>query len=72
MWLIARYIITMNLFLGPIFLNLAFALYLIIYLPQIYHNAKYQAFENMSFLMHMMLLQAYCCDLFYGLSKHMP
>ncbi|HBB52860.1 MAG TPA: hypothetical protein DCZ80_03050 [Legionellales bacterium] len=57
---------------GHAFLNLAFILYLVLYLPQIYHNAKYQAFHRMSFLMHMMLLQAYSCDLFYGISKHMP
>jgi uncharacterized protein with PQ loop repeat len=62
----------MNSLLGHAFLNLAFFLYLIIYLPQIYHNAKYQAFENMSIIMHMMILQAYSCDLFYGISKHMP
>ncbi len=58
--------------IGHLFLNLAFGLYLILYLPQIYHNARHQAFQNMSFLMHMMILQAYSCDLFYGLSKHMP
>lgn len=58
--------------LGHFFLNLAFGLYLILYLPQLYHNARHQAFENMSFIMHMMILQAYSCDLFYGFSKHMP
>lgn len=57
---------------GHLFLNIAFCLYLILYLPQLYHNARHQAFEQMSLMMHMMILQAYSCDLFYGLSKHMP
>ena len=62
----------MHELIGHFFLNSAFGLYLILYLPQLYHNARHQAFHNMSFIMHMMILQAYSCDLFYGLSKHMP
>lgn len=62
----------MHNILGHFFLNVAFGLYLILYLPQLYHNARHQAFHQMSFMMHMMILQAYSCDLFYGLSKHMP
>lgn len=62
----------MYITLGHYFLNVAFGLYLILYLPQLYHNACHQAFHQMSFIMHMMILQAYSCDLFYGLSKHMP
>lgn len=58
--------------IGHIFLNVAFVLYLILYLPQLVHNAKYQTFAHMSFLMHAMLLQAYSCDLIYAFTRHMP
>jgi len=57
---------------GEIFLNLAFALYLVLYIPQILHNAKLQKFDHMSHGMHLMIFQAYACDLFYGLAKHLP
>ena len=62
----------MNATFGQFFLNIAFVLYFILYLPQLYHNAKYQAFKSMSITMHLMLLQAYSCDLFYAIGHHMP
>lgn len=58
--------------IGHILLNLSFILYLTLYFPQIVHNARYKKFQHMSFFMHIMLIQAYWCDLFYGLSRHMP
>jgi uncharacterized protein with PQ loop repeat len=58
--------------IGHLFLNIAFILYLILYIPQLIHNAKYQTFAHMSFLMHAMILQAYSCDLLYALTKGMP
>jgi uncharacterized protein with PQ loop repeat len=58
--------------LGQIFLNLAFSLYLILYLPQIIHNSRLQKFDQMSLGMHFMILQAYACDLCYGLAKNLP
>jgi hypothetical protein len=58
--------------IGNIFLNIAFGLYLILYLPQIVHNALHKPFERMSLLMHFMLFLAYSCDLCYGLARHMP
>lgn len=57
---------------GEFFLNLAFALYLVLYIPQILHNAKLQKFDHMSHGMHLMIFQAYACDLCYGLAKHLP
>lgn len=59
-------------FIGQCFLNISFALYLVLYLPQLIHNAKFKTFNHMSKFMHFMILQAYVCDLFYGLSKGMP
>jgi uncharacterized protein with PQ loop repeat len=58
--------------IGHLFLNIAFVLYLILYLPQLIYNARHKKFEHMSFFMHIMLLQAYWCDLFYGMGRHMP
>ena len=58
--------------IGHLSLNIAFALYLILYIPQLIHNAKYQTFAHMSFLMHAMILQAYSCDLLYALTRNMP
>lgn len=57
---------------GHFLLNLSFLLYLILYLPQLVFNSKYQKFEHLSFYMHIMLLQAYWCDVFYALGRHMP
>jgi len=62
----------MSVLVGNLFLNIAFCLYLILYFPQIYHNYRHTAFENMSFLMHLMILQAYSCDLCYALLRNMP
>jgi uncharacterized protein with PQ loop repeat len=58
--------------IGHLFLNVAFVLYLILYIPQLIHNARNQTFAHMSFLMHAMMLQAYSCDLLYALTRHMP
>lgn len=58
--------------LGHFFLNFAFGLYLILYIPQLIHNKQTKTFVQMSFLMHAMLLQAYSCDLIYALHKPMP
>ena len=58
--------------IGHAFLNIAFGLYLILYLPQILHNSRSKPFASMSFIMHLMLLLAYSCDLFYGIARHMP
>ena len=58
--------------IGHLFLNCSFVLYLILYLPQLYYNAKEQKFSHMSVTMHFMLLQAYGCDLSYGIGRGMP
>jgi uncharacterized protein with PQ loop repeat len=58
--------------LGNLFLNLSLILYLFLYLPQIIHNARLKKFNHMSLSMHLMILQAYACDLCYGLSHQLP
>lgn len=58
--------------IGQAFLNIAFCLYLILYLPQIRHNMRHKPFDRMSLAMHFMLFLAYSCDLFYGIGRHMP
>ena len=62
----------MQQLLGQIFLNISFGLYLVLYLPQLFYNASEKPFKNMSLVMHLMLLQAYSCDLFYALGRGMP
>ena len=62
----------MNSTVGQAFLNIAFGLYLILYLPQIHHNMRHKPFARMSLAMHLMLCLAYSCDLFYGIGRQMP
>ena len=58
--------------IGAICLNVAFALYLVVYLPQIIHNQKSQDLVNLSLKMHFLFYIAYLLDLFYGYSCDLP
>ena len=57
--------------IGSICLNIAFVLYLLVYLPQILHNAQSNHIVNLSLNMHFILYIGYILDLFYGFSSHL-
>ena len=58
--------------LGHISLNIAFILYLIVYIPQIIHNQKVTNIAQLSLGLHFLLFSSYFFDLFYGFSSHLP
>ncbi len=64
----------MNLlsWLGQISLNVAFVIYLIVYIPQIIHNQKVTNIAQLSLGLHFLLFSSYFFDLFYGFSSHLP
>lgn len=57
--------------IGDISLNMAFFLYLIVYVPQIIHNRRSSHLRHFSISMHHMLLMGYSLDLIYGFSAHL-
>lgn len=57
--------------IGTICLNIAFVLYLLVYLPQIIHNRHSKYIANLSLNMHFILYIGYILDLFYGFSSHL-
>lgn len=62
----------MSTLIGNICLNIAFVLYLFVYLPQIIHNRQTNHIANLSLRMHFTFYIAYLLDLFYGFSNHLP
>lgn len=58
--------------IGNICLNIAFILYLFVYLPQIVHNRNTNHIANLSLKMHFTFYIAYLLDLFYGFSSNLP
>jgi len=58
--------------LGNLTLNLAFALYLIVYLPQIRHNNNQHHLAELSISLHMILMTSFALDLIYGWLKPLP
>jgi uncharacterized protein with PQ loop repeat len=58
--------------LGNITLNLAFVLYLIVYLPQIRHNRNKHHLAELSINLHMIIMTSFVLDLLYALLKPLP
>ena len=58
--------------IGNISLNMAMILYLIQYLPQLYHNKTVAHLKNMSLTFHFIFFIAYVTDLIYAFGMHMP
>ncbi len=57
--------------IGVIALNITFAVYLVLYLPQVSYNLKRRSVDGLSFLMHTLLLIGYSADMMYGFGRHM-
>ena len=57
--------------IGNVCLNIAFVLYILVYLPQIIHNHQSNHIANLSLKMHFIFYIAYLLDLFYGFSCHL-
>ena len=57
--------------IGTISLNSSFVLYLLVYLPQIFHNRKSHHLSSLSMGMHLILYSSYCLDLMYGFSSNL-
>lgn len=55
--------------LGMLSLNLAFVLYLFVFLPQIWHNRNSAYLQNLSPMMHSVLYFGVLLDLFYGFAN---
>jgi uncharacterized protein with PQ loop repeat len=58
--------------IGTISLNIAFILYLGIYLPQILHNRNQSNLKQLSLNTHYLLYLGYVLDLMYGFTLHLP
>lgn len=58
--------------IGTISLNIAFTLYLIVYIPQIIHNQKSTSIVELSLGLHFLLYISNIFDLFYGFSNNLP
>ncbi|NCT56358.1 MAG: PQ-loop repeat-containing protein [Legionella sp.] len=58
--------------LGNFTLNLAFVLYLIVYLPQIRHNTHKHHLAELSVSLHMIIMTSFALDLLYALFKPLP
>lgn len=57
--------------IGYITLNLSFILYLIFFVPQLFHNARHSHIRNLSLGMHYVFCTAYLMDLAYGFGRDM-
>ena len=55
--------------LGMLSLNIAFVLYLIVFVPQIWHNRDFESLKNLSPMMHLVLYFGVLFDLFYGFAN---
>jgi uncharacterized protein with PQ loop repeat len=58
--------------LGNLTLNIAFVLYLIVYVPQIRHNKNKHHLAELSISLHMIIMTSFVLDLLYGLLKPLP
>lgn len=58
--------------LGNITLNIAFVLYLIVYIPQLRHNKNKHHLAELSISLHMIIMTSFVLDLLYGLLKPLP
>jgi len=58
--------------LGNLTLNLAFVLYLIVYVPQIRHNTNSTHLAQLSTSLHILLMTSFVLDLIYGFLKPLP
>lgn len=56
--------------LGMLSLNIAFVLYLIVFVPQIWHNRRCESLKNLSPMMHLVLYFGVLFDLFYGFANN--
>src|SRR3990167_9795020 len=56
---------------GYITLNLSFILYLIFFVPQLFHNARHSRIQQLSLGMHYVFCTAYLMDLAYGFGRDM-
>ena len=61
----------MQQLIGNIALNISFAIYLVLYLPQVIHNFRRRSTDGLSFLMHVILVIGYTADMMYGFGRHM-
>ena len=55
--------------IGEITLNISFALYLFLYVPQLWRNIKYKRVADLSFAFHALLFIAATADLYYGFGR---
>jgi hypothetical protein len=58
--------------LGNLTLNLAFVLYLIVYVPQIRHNKHKHHLAELSISLHIIIMTSFVLDLIYSLLKPLP
>ncbi|MDF1685114.1 MAG: PQ-loop repeat-containing protein [Legionellaceae bacterium] len=58
--------------LGNLTLNIAFVLYLIVYVPQIRHNKNKHHLAELSISLHMLIMTSFVLDLLYALFKPLP
>lgn len=58
--------------LGNLTLNIAFVLYLIVYVPQIRHNKNKHHLAELSISLHMIIMTSFVLDLLYSLLKPLP
>ena len=61
----------MQQLIGNIALNISFAIYLVLYLPQVIYNFRRRSTAGLSFLMHIILIIGYIADMMYGFGRHM-
>lgn len=58
--------------LGNLTLNLAFMLYLVVYVPQIRHNNNKHHLAELSISLHMIIMTSFVFDLIYSVLKPLP
>lgn len=58
--------------IGNLSLNIAFVIYLVIYLPQIKHNQKPEHLAELSLGLHFIIITSFILDLAYSLLKPLP
>ena len=65
-------VLSMISLIGKISLNASLVLYLVNYIPQLFHNQKNEKITGLSFYFHLLFLLSCLTDLVYGLGAHMP
>src|SRR3990167_10036863 len=58
--------------LGNVCLNIAFVLYLIVYIPQILHNKQANNLSGLSLWLHFLLYISYFLDVLYAFASNLP